>query len=168
MWVAVICIYRNEFFIIGSKFLNFTYYQSGNIPAAIKNLEDLSNLIPSKFYPRYELVKLYYQSGDLLKCNQMARFILSMPVKKMSPEVNMIKKATRQLLFDATKVNEWNRWKFQSWLVRKNRRLQLSSSGCLQITWHEFIIPKYLLAKTNLFPRQNIWDYGQSKLKIVG
>ena len=43
------------------------YYQSGNIAAAIKNLEDLSNMIPSKFYPRYELVKLYYQSGDKLK-----------------------------------------------------------------------------------------------------
>ena len=40
------------------------YYQSGNIPAAIKNLEDLSNLIPNKFSPRYELVKLYCRIGD--------------------------------------------------------------------------------------------------------
>jgi hypothetical protein len=79
------------------------YYQSGNIPAAIKNLEDLSNMVPGKFYPRYQLVKLYYQSGDSLKGSQTARFILSMPVKKMSPEVNMIKNATRQILLDATK-----------------------------------------------------------------
>ncbi|MEO8819819.1 MAG: O-antigen ligase family protein, partial [Ginsengibacter sp.] len=79
------------------------YYQSGNIPAAIKNLEDLSNLIPNKFAPRYELVQLYYKSGEFVKGNQMARFILSMPMKKMSPEVILIKKETRKILFDARK-----------------------------------------------------------------
>lgn len=79
------------------------YYQSGNIPAAIKNIEDLSNLVPNKFSPRYELAKLYYQSGDSLKGNYTARFILSMPVKKMSTEVSRIKKATRLLLIEATR-----------------------------------------------------------------
>ena len=74
------------------------YYQSGNIPGSIKNLEALSNLVPYKFYPRFELVKLYYQSGEVIKGEQMARFILSMPIKKMSAEVGWIKIETRKLL----------------------------------------------------------------------
>ncbi|MEO9209533.1 MAG: O-antigen ligase family protein [Ginsengibacter sp.] len=78
-----------------------SYYQANNIPYTIKNLEDLSNMVPHKFYPRYELIKLYYQCGDLLKGNEMAQFILSMPVKKMSPEVDKIKKETRAMLADA-------------------------------------------------------------------
>lgn len=94
-----------KYYISSRTFLSTAggYYQSGNIASVIKNLEDLSKLIPHKFYSRYQLVKLYYQSGELLKGNQMARSILSMPVKKMSPEVSKIKKEMRQMLIDAIK-----------------------------------------------------------------
>jgi tetratricopeptide (TPR) repeat protein len=78
--------------------LSNAYYQSGNIKMAIKTLKEQSNLIPSKFYPKYNLVKLYYQSGDTTKAKEMAGFILSIPVKKMSPDVIRIKDETMQIL----------------------------------------------------------------------
>jgi tetratricopeptide (TPR) repeat protein len=78
--------------------LSEAYYEVGNIKMTIKTLEKLSNLIPSKFYPKYNLVKLYYKSGDTLMANRMANIILSMPVKKMSADVNLIRVETRQLL----------------------------------------------------------------------
>ena len=40
-------------------------------------------MIPHKFYPVYDLVKVYYQSGGLLEPKQMAKYDLSMPVEKI-------------------------------------------------------------------------------------
>lgn len=78
--------------------LSDAYYQAGNIKMTIRILEELSNLIPSKFYPKYNLVKLYYQSGDSTKAVRMANIIYSMPVKKMSVDVRQIRTETMQLL----------------------------------------------------------------------
>lgn len=74
------------------------YYHAADLPNAIKNLEELSNMIPSKFYPKYELAKLYFKSGDSRKGMAMAKFILSMPVKKMSPEISRIKQEIIQIV----------------------------------------------------------------------
>lgn len=74
------------------------HYQSQNTSAAIDNLEQLSNLVPYKFYPKYKLVNLYYKSGDSTKRRAMAKFILSMPVKKMSSDVIKIKHEMLEIL----------------------------------------------------------------------
>lgn len=74
------------------------YYQSKNIPAAIKNLEDVSHLVPYKFYPKYQLTRLYYKSGNSVEGKAMANFILSMPVKKPSADVIRIKQEVRDLM----------------------------------------------------------------------
>lgn len=74
------------------------YYQSGNVRAAIKNLEDVSNLVAYKFYPKYQLTRLYYKLGDSIKGMAMANLILSMPVKKLSPDVMNMKLEVRDLI----------------------------------------------------------------------
>ena len=79
------------------------YYQKGDLQNAIKNLEALSNLVPHKFYPKYELTKLYYKTGDSTKGRTMAKLILTMPVKKMSSDVIRIKKETTEILNEANK-----------------------------------------------------------------
>jgi tetratricopeptide (TPR) repeat protein len=78
--------------------LSEAYYQVDSIKMTINTLEELSSLIPSKFYPKYNLAKLYYKSGDLIKANRMSNTILSMPVKKMSADVRQIRTETMQLL----------------------------------------------------------------------
>ena len=65
----------------------------------------MSNLIPYQFYPKYNLFKLYYKSGDSPKTKQMARIILSMPVKKMSSDISAIKDETLEMLNKMTKNN---------------------------------------------------------------
>ena len=74
------------------------YYQLGDTANTIKNLEELSNLVPYQFYPKYNLVKLYIQSGDFIKATQKARILLSMPVKKPTSDVRLIKEETLRML----------------------------------------------------------------------
>ncbi|MEP6951378.1 MAG: hypothetical protein ABI863_18965 [Ginsengibacter sp.] len=89
-----------QFYVSYRSFLSTAdaYYQSGNIAGAISNLDILSNMIPNKFYPKYELAKLYYKSGDTIKGDPMARLILSMPVKKLSSDVNDMKNEITHIL----------------------------------------------------------------------
>ena len=78
-------------------------YKSNNILETIKNLELATNLIPSRFYPKYILVKLYFESGDTIKAKQLSNVILTMPVKKMSSEIIAIKNETLELQFKRKK-----------------------------------------------------------------
>lgn len=74
------------------------YYQSGNIPLSIKNLKYMASLIPYKFYPKYQLAKLYYRLGDTARGLAMAKLVLNMPVKIPSEEVRKIKEEMQELI----------------------------------------------------------------------
>jgi hypothetical protein len=67
------------------------YEQAGNYPAAIEARRWLSNFMPNRFAPKYELLKLYKTMGDTSGVNEMINTILTMPVKIPSAEVDRIK-----------------------------------------------------------------------------
>lgn len=56
-----------------------------------------SLMVPSKFYPRYQLFKLYRDFNQIEKAKTVAKLISNMPVKIPSPTVNFIK----------TEIDEW-------------------------------------------------------------
>jgi hypothetical protein len=78
--------------------LGSAYLRTNNYSKAIENLEWLSYYVPNRFGAKYELLKLYKQSGNLAKTRQIANIILTMPVKIPSYEVSEIKENTRQVL----------------------------------------------------------------------
>jgi hypothetical protein len=65
---------------------------------SIKNYEYLSFYVPSRFRPKYELVKLYYSQGNITKANELALRIVEMPVKVNSEEVEKIKREMKLFL----------------------------------------------------------------------
>lgn len=74
------------------------YYQANNLAKTIENLELLSNLVPARFATKLQLLNLYIQDRDTAKAVQMGRTILTMAVKKMSPQVYEIKKRAKAIL----------------------------------------------------------------------
>jgi hypothetical protein len=56
--------------------------------------------VPYKFYPKYQLVKLYFLAGDIVKGKMIAEKFLSMPVKVMSPQVMDYKQEVLEILHD--------------------------------------------------------------------
>lgn len=91
---------------ISYRTLNSTamaYYQIGNLSKTIENFEMASNLIPSKFTPKLELLNLYLQCHDTTKAKQMSEIILSMPVKKPSPRINEIQNQAKGILLQIEK-----------------------------------------------------------------
>jgi len=74
------------------------YYQANNYAKAIENLEMASNLIPSKFTTKLQLLNLYLLHSDTLKAVQVAKTILTMPIKKSSVKVDEIKSQASEML----------------------------------------------------------------------
>ncbi len=72
-------------------------YQAKNFQGAIANLVELANLVPYKFYPKYLLAKLYYETGNLNQAKATAHQMLSMPVKVSSPEILSMKQEIQKL-----------------------------------------------------------------------
>jgi hypothetical protein len=92
---AIILLEKSKQIYISYRTFNSTaiaYYQLNDVNGAIRNLDMASNLIPSKFTTKFELLNLYQQCHDTLKTKQIAEAILTMPVKQTSPQVNDIKK----------------------------------------------------------------------------
>lgn len=74
---------------------------AGNYPRAIEDCQWLSDYMPNKFLNKYELLKLYQTMKDTSRVKQIAHFILNMPVKIPSPEIDGIKKKVIRLLYKA-------------------------------------------------------------------
>lgn len=74
-----------------------TYEKNGNYPKAIDNFRWLSNYLPNKFTPKYGLLKMYQKIGDTVLVRQLAKSILSMPVKIQSFEVEDIKSGVKNI-----------------------------------------------------------------------
>jgi hypothetical protein len=75
-----------------------TYLKLNDTLGVVNNLKIASNLIPYKFYPKYALVKLYYETGKIAEAEELSNVILKMPVKKNSDDVLAIKKEILELL----------------------------------------------------------------------
>jgi len=59
-----------------------------------------SKIVPNRFRYNNELLQLYRQQGDTLKCHIIARKILDMPIKVPSPTVSAIKMEAKSILED--------------------------------------------------------------------
>jgi hypothetical protein len=83
----------------------YAYRQIKNYSKAIENFEWLSNFLPNRFIPKFELFKTYIQIGDGHKAEKLADVILNMPVKIPSETVEEIKED----------VHKWNEnYKFRT------------------------------------------------------
>jgi hypothetical protein len=60
-------------------------------PQAIDNYRFLACYVPSRFSPKYELMKLYLKQRDTGEAKIMAKEIRAMPVKIPSPEVDFMR-----------------------------------------------------------------------------
>jgi hypothetical protein len=75
----------------GIEDLAIVYENLDSFSAALHNYSLLSNYIPNRFLPRSKMIKLHLKLGDTAKAMNMARFVLSMPVKIPSEAVDRIK-----------------------------------------------------------------------------
>ncbi len=98
---AVVVLERAKKYFISRKTvetIGYAYWQLKNYPKAIENFEWLSNYLPNRFRPKYELLKLYKEAGDTANVMRLANVILTMPVKIPSAEVYRIKQETKSLI----------------------------------------------------------------------
>ncbi len=65
--------------------------RSNRIDESISGFQFLSDYIPAKFFPKYELFNLYMIKNDTASAIKMARVILDMPVKVPSFQVDEMK-----------------------------------------------------------------------------
>ena len=70
----------------------------GKYDMALENYKWLSGYVPSKFRYRYEMLKIYRAIGDTSQVKKTGSFILSMPIKIPSLEVNQIIDGTTAIL----------------------------------------------------------------------
>lgn len=89
-----------ERFISGETImaLGNAYWQQDHRMQAIRCFEFMSCYIPYLFEPKFNLMKLYLQSGDSSRARQMAESIMRMPPKILSDKVIYIKQETARLL----------------------------------------------------------------------
>lgn len=107
---------KSKSYFISYQTFNSTaiaYQTSGNFNKAIENFEFLSCFIPSQFYPKYEIAKIYQETGDTLELRRIGNVILNMPVKIPSLQVDGMKKDIRAMInrlnkknFIQTQINE--------------------------------------------------------------
>jgi tetratricopeptide (TPR) repeat protein len=57
-----------------------------------------ASMIPNRFYPKYLLLKLYQETGQLEKANTTGKSILNKKIKIKSSAIDQIKKETRQII----------------------------------------------------------------------
>jgi hypothetical protein len=70
----------------------------GQYDSSIKKYQFLSNYIPSKFSPRYEMARLYLTVRDTVRAIKTAQDILAMPVKIPSAEVKDIQREAGRII----------------------------------------------------------------------
>ena len=74
------------------------YYLAGANKYAIENTLNQSLLIPFKLSPKVRLADLFLINGDTTSAKEIAKSVLSMPVKIPSKEVYMIQKRMSEIL----------------------------------------------------------------------
>jgi O-antigen ligase len=80
------------------------YYNLGEVEKAINAYKHASNMIPSRFLPLYELVKIFKETNKKSLAIEVAKEIRDKPVKIPSSTVNLIKKEINELLSE-NKIN---------------------------------------------------------------
>lgn len=78
--------------------LAYYYLQQKDYARAIRTFEWLSEYVPNRFRPRWELLELYKRTQHPDSAIRTASFILTMPVKISSDEVSEIKKEAESLI----------------------------------------------------------------------
>ena len=78
----------------------YSCLQMKNFPKAIEHFGWLSNYLPNRFSPKFELLKIYKETGDTAKARETGRLILTMPIKIPSGEVDRIKQETKIIMRD--------------------------------------------------------------------
>lgn len=74
------------------------YACAGNYQMALASYEVLSYLVPYKFSPKYEMSRIYKQTGDTVRLLETYRKISQMPVRILSDEITRIKEDANQAL----------------------------------------------------------------------
>ena len=74
------------------------YSRINNHPKAIQNYIWVSNYIPNRFVPKFELLKSYLNYGDIVRAKKIAQIIITMPVKVPSLKIEEIKNHTYLLI----------------------------------------------------------------------
>lgn len=82
----------------GIEALVNAYKHDKQYDAAIQNQLFLTNYLPNKFQPKYDLLQLYIIQKDTINIKQMCQVILEMPVKINSYQVTKIKKEAKAIL----------------------------------------------------------------------
>lgn len=80
--------------------LGTAYLQDYNFQQAIEKLEWVSNYLPNKFRPKYNLLVAYQSVGDTINSYRIASTITNMPVKIPSFEIDQIKSKAFKVLKD--------------------------------------------------------------------
>ncbi|HTI91342.1 MAG TPA: hypothetical protein VL727_12190 [Puia sp.] len=68
------------------------YRDCASYASAIRNYRFLTNYIPSRFLPKYELMRLYLKIRQIGQARRMAGEITAMPVKIPSPEIEFMRR----------------------------------------------------------------------------
>ncbi|MFT3749345.1 MAG: O-antigen ligase family protein [Agriterribacter sp.] len=80
------------------EYLAKAYLQVGNYEKSIEQWQWVSNYLPNRFLPRYELMNIYLATGDTINAKKTAHAILEIPVKFYSGEIERIKLAAGLLI----------------------------------------------------------------------
>jgi len=72
-------------------YLGYANWAKGNLKDAISNFEWVGNFLPYLFEPKIALMKLYLETGDIMKARNLGEWIIQTEPKVPSEEVEMIK-----------------------------------------------------------------------------
>jgi O-antigen ligase len=79
-------------------YLGNSYTGINDLDKAANCFQKASDLMPIKFYPKYRLVKIFIQKGEIEKAKSLAREIIEMKVKIPSEVIKGIRKEMEELL----------------------------------------------------------------------
>lgn len=74
------------------------HFERKEYKKAIKDLDYLINISPSKIYPKYALAKLYYSSGNKSKADSLTKEILKIKPKIINADVILMKEELKTYL----------------------------------------------------------------------
>jgi O-antigen polymerase len=89
-------------------YLGHAYDETQQYKKAEESFTHASNIVPSKFFPKYNLVKLYIKTGREKKADSLAKKILQMRIKVESDMVNSIRKEMSEFLIYRDSINSNN------------------------------------------------------------
>lgn len=78
--------------------LILAYHNISDYDKAIQNQYFLTNYLPNKFSPKYDLLKLYAKKADSMNVKKIGRIIMEMPIKIQSIQIDLIKQNTHDTL----------------------------------------------------------------------